>query len=168
MPATYVTLKIIRDEMKANVTSISIDSGGGANGYLSLILSLIEYANASLTSYVKAVHSGTLDVPPGTTQHESTQLWEGFKKELRQYRECTQVKKSLVKRLGIALTSIYLRSFRNVHTNTITTDVPNLLEHLFITYGSVEKEELKEQEYILQQKVFSIGDLLLILFNEVE
>ena len=58
--------------MKANATSISTDLGGGANGHLGLILSLIEYANASLTPYVKTVHSGNLDVPPGTTQHEST------------------------------------------------------------------------------------------------
>lgn len=165
---TYVTLKIIKDEMKANATSVSSDLGGGANGHLGLMLSPIEYSNVSLVPYVKSVHPGTLVIPLGSTQHESTRLREDFKEELRQYRECTQVEKALIKQLGTALPQMYLRGFRNAHTNTITTDIPTLLEHLFTTYGAVEPEELKEQEDILRQKVFNIGDPLIILFNEVE
>ena len=71
---TYVTLKIIKDEMKENATSVSKDLGGSANGYIGLILIPIKYENASLIPYVKTVHPGTLDVHPGTTQHESTRL----------------------------------------------------------------------------------------------
>ena len=63
---------------------------------------------------------------------------------------------------------MYLRSFRNEHTNIITTEIPDLLEHLFTTYGAVEPEELKDEEDILRQKFFNIGDPLIILFNEVE
>ena len=91
---TYITLKIIKDEMKANAASVSTDLGGGANGHLGLMLSPMEYANASLVPYVKPVHPGTLVIHPGTTQHESTRLQEAFKEELRQYRECTQAEKS--------------------------------------------------------------------------
>ena len=87
---------------------------------------------------MKTVHPGTLDVLPGTTQHESTRLQNDFKEKLRQYGEYKQVEKALIKQLGIALPPMYLQSFRNTHTNTITTDIPDLLEHIFITYGAVE------------------------------
>ena len=63
---------------------------------------------------------------------------------------------------------MYLRSFRNVYTITIKTDTPDLLEHLFATYGAVEPEELKKEEDSLRQKVFNIDDPLNILFNVVE
>ena len=62
---------------------------------------------------------------------------------------------------------MYLRGFRNPHTNTITTDIPTLLEHLFTTYGAVEPEALNEQEDLLRQKVLHIGQSLILLFNEV-
>ena len=42
------------------------------------------------------------------------------------------------------------------------------MDHVFTTYGAVEPEELKEQEDLLRQKVFDIGQPLIILFNEVE
>ena len=52
--------------------------------------------------------------------------------------------------------------------NTITTDIPTLLEHLFPTYGAVEPEKLKENKGILQQKVFNITNPLIIMYNEVK
>ena len=146
---TYPTLKIIKDEMKANATSVFSDLGDETNGHLGLMLRPNEYSNTSLIPYNRQVHPGTLIIAPGTSLHESTRLRDDFKEELRQYREYTQVEKALIKQLGTALPQIYLRGFRNTHTNTITTDITTLLEHLFTTYGSVESEELKEKEDIL-------------------
>ena len=59
-------------------------------------------------------------------------------------------KKSLIKQLGCALPQLYLRGFRNEYTNTITRDIPIILEHLFTSYGDIEPEELKEKEDILR------------------
>ena len=105
---TYTTLKIIKDEMKANATSVSTDLGGGTNGHLGIMLRPIEYSNASLIPYNRQVHPGTLIIAPGTSLHESTRLRDDFKEELRQYRECTQVEKALTKKLGTALPQMYL------------------------------------------------------------
>ena len=128
--------------MKADLTSVVTDLGGGANGHLRLMLTPEEYANVTLIPYVRPVHPGALIIPPGTTLHKSTRLREDFKEQLRQYRECTQVGTSIIKQLGIAFPQMYLRGFRNPHTNTITTDISTLLKHLFTTYGAVEPEEL--------------------------
>ena len=57
---------------------------------------------------------------------------------------------------------------RNQCTNTITTNVPVLLAHLFTTCRAIESEELKEKEDILTTKVFDITQPLMILFNEIK
>ena len=77
------------------------------------------------------------------------------------------IEQSLIKQLGQELPELYLRSFRNEHTNTITTDIPTLLEHLFTTYGAIEPEELQEKVDTLRQKVFEIAEPLIIMYNEV-
>ena len=161
-------MMVIKSEMKANLTSVPTDLGGGANEHLGLMLTPKECANVSPIPYVRPFHPGALIIPPGTTLHESTRLREDFKEQLRQYRECTQVETAIIKQLGIAFPKMYFKGFRNPHTNTITTDIPTLLDHVFTTYGAVEPEELKEQEDLLRQKVFDIGQPLIILFNKVK
>ena len=61
----------------------------------------------------------------------------------------------------------YLRGFRNIHTNTITTDIATLLDHLFTTYGSIDPEELQENFDTLRHSVFNIAQLLIIMYNDV-
>ena len=39
----YASLKIIKDELKANATSIHSKLGGGADGHLGLVMDPIEY-----------------------------------------------------------------------------------------------------------------------------
>ena len=98
--------------MKANATSVSTDLGGGANGNLGLMVIPVEYINTPVIPYVRSIHPGVLNVPPGTTQHESTRLRDEFKEEISQYRECIQVEKSLSKQLGCALPQLHLRGFK--------------------------------------------------------
>ena len=165
---TYATLKTIKDELKANATSVTTDLGGGANGHLGLVLTPTEYGNVSAIPYVRPAHPGTLVIPPGSTQHEANRLRDDFKEAVRLYREITQVEKALIKQLGQAMPSDYLKSFRNIHTNTITTPLPTILSHLFTTYGAIEPEELHEIEQNLRAKVFDICEPLVVMFNEVE
>ena len=84
--STHVTLRIIKDEMKSNATSVSTDLGGGANGHFGLMLTPVEYINASVIPYVRPIHPGVLHVPPRTMHHKSTRLRDEFEEELRQYR----------------------------------------------------------------------------------
>ena len=113
---TYSAMKVIKDEMKANLKSVPTDLGGGANEHLGLMLTSEEDANVTLILYVRSVHTGALIVPPGTTLHESTRLREDFKEQLRQYRECTQVEKAIIKQLRIALPKMYFKGFRKPYT----------------------------------------------------
>ena len=48
------------------------DLGGGVNGHLGLLLTPAEYTIFSPIPYVRPLHPEALNIPLGTTQHEST------------------------------------------------------------------------------------------------
>ena len=114
---TYATLKKIKDELKANATTVPTDLGR-ANGHLGLVLTPAEYANVSAVNYVRPVHPGALVIPGGTPQHEANRLHDDHKESIRLYREVVHVEKALIKQLGQALPEAYLKSFRNANTNS--------------------------------------------------
>ena len=164
----YESMKIIKNELKANAASVPCDLGGGANGHLGIMLTQPEYANVSAVDYVRPVHPGILCIPHGTTIFETTRLTNEHKEHLRLNREANNVEACLLKQLGKALPELYLKSFRNEYSNTFTTGLQTILQYLFTTYGFITPEELKEQEDALTTKVFDIQQPLIILFNELE
>ena len=165
---TYESLKKIKDELKTNASTVSSDLGGGANGHLGLVLTDVEYTFVSAIPYVKPVHPGQLVIPPATTNYVATSMKEDHKEAIRVFKEAINVEQALIKQLGHALPELYLKRFRNRHTNSITETIPNILTHLFTTYGKITPEELETVKDTLKGKVFNIEDPLVIMYNEIE
>ena len=63
---TYDTLKTLKDQLKANATSVTSDLGGGNHGHLGLVLDTLEYNNVSPVPYDRPLHPGNLTILPGT------------------------------------------------------------------------------------------------------
>ena len=63
----YRGLKTIRDEVKANASSVYSDLGGGQHGHLGLVSTPPQYALASAIPYVRHMHPGQLVIPANTT-----------------------------------------------------------------------------------------------------
>ena len=84
------------------------------------------------------------------------------------FNEVTHIEKAIFTQLSKALPELYLKRFRNVHLNTITSNIPTVLEDLFTTYGNIEPELLDNKKEQLEAKVFDTTEPLAILFNEVE
>ena len=160
----YESMKIIKNELKANAASVPCDLGGGANGHLGIMLTQPEYANVSAVDYVRPVHPGILCIPHGTTIFETTRLTNEHKEHLRLNREANNVEACLLKQLGKALPELYLKSFRNEYSNTFTTGLQTILQYLFTTCGFITPEELKEQEDALTTKVFDIYSNRLLFY----
>ena len=55
---TYATLKQIKNEIKANASSVQSEQGGRLNGHLGLVLTPAEYALVSATPYVRPANPG--------------------------------------------------------------------------------------------------------------
>ena len=164
----YEQLKQIKDELRANATSVTANLGGGAHGHLGLVLDDAEYTFVSPTAYVRPLHPGVSVIPPGTPNWQAQMLREDHKEAIRLFNEITNIEKALLKQLGKALPDLYLKQFRNSHSNTITTNLPTILEFLFTTYGDIEQEHLDEKKEQLCAKVFDITQPMAVMFNEVE
>ena len=51
-PLNYDILKVLIDETSANTASVQSDLGGGANGHLGLVKTLLDYIYVSAIPYV--------------------------------------------------------------------------------------------------------------------
>ena len=110
--------------------------GGGSNGYLGLLLTPTEYLTADPVAYIRPVHPGALNIPagpPAIAQYLRQEMREDHKEAVRVFREVDNVDKILKKQLVAALPDIYLKRFRNRHTNTLTDSLPVILAYLFQT-----------------------------------
>ena len=63
---TYETLKIVKDELRSNATSVTTDLGGGAHGHLGLILTISKYAVVSHVPYARPIHPDAINITSGT------------------------------------------------------------------------------------------------------
>ena len=168
-PLDYSILKIIQGELKTNVACVYSDLGGGVNGHLGLISTLVQYNKvAPGTPYVRHVMPLPPVFPNNTPQHEVTQRCDNFKEEKRLFKEMTALEKSLLKQLSQALLVMYLKGFQNKHSNAIKKPIADIITHLFDNYGRVPEENLLEEDSTLRAKVFDLTEPLILMFHEIE
>ena len=128
----YPTLRIIKDEIKANAHSVVSNLGGGPHGHYGLVVDATEYAMVPGTiPYIRPVHPGPLIVPPGTTQIMATGLRADHKESIRLFREVNDVEQRIIKQIVQSIDSTYLKTLRDSNTNTITSNVQTILQYLF-------------------------------------
>ena len=143
---SFPILKKIKDEIKCNAASVYSELGGGAHGHLGLVLTVTEYAHVSATPYVRSTMPAALNIPLGTTAHESLRLRENHKEEKRLFIEVTDLEKALIKMLSRTIPSMYLMHFRNEFSSAINARIPVILSHLLDTYGRVTEDDLLRAE----------------------
>ena len=122
----YASLKLIKDELKANAASIISDLGGGTNGHLGLVLTPAEYALISPTPYVRYLQPQPLNIVGTTTQHNAIRMRDDYKEDLRLFREMIALEKALQKLLSHAVPAIYMKSFCNRSSNAINMAIPTI------------------------------------------
>ena len=71
---TFKTLHKLRNKINANAKSIYSNLGGGAHGYLGLVIRGAQYALISNTLFVYSTHPGPLIILDGTTTHVSSNM----------------------------------------------------------------------------------------------
>ena len=118
-PLNYRVLKLLKDELKSNAACVDSDLGGAANGHLGLILTPLQYQSVSTTPYVRLTMPAAPIIPSTMAQHAAIRERDEYKENTRLYKEMVAVEKSFLKQMSRALPEIYLRSFRNKHSNTI-------------------------------------------------
>ena len=109
-----------------------------------------------------------LNIPLGTKAHESLRLREEYKEKKRLFVQVIDLEKALLRLMSQAVPSMYLKPFRNRHSNAIESTIPDLLSHLLSTYGNVQEDDLLRAEATLRARVFDITEPLVVMYNEVD
>mgnify|MGYP001310565316 CR=1 FL=1 len=162
------TLKRLKQELRANASSVESDLGGGDHGYLGLVLTDAEYETVSNTPFTAPTYPTALTIPTGTDQVEALNLREKYKEERRTYLECKNVEKALQRHIQDAIEDKYLESLVDEDTQLIQDDIPDVLQYLFDTYGKIPSEEVKQREMEIRSMTFNPADPMILLFNPLE
>ena len=165
---TNKTLKRLKQELRANASSVESDLGGGDHGYLGLVLDDVEYATVSPTAFTAPTYPTALTIPTNATQVEALSLREQHKEEKRAYYECKNVEKALQRHIQDAIEDKYLESMIDEDTQLITSDVPDVLKYLFDVYGKVPSEEVKQKEAEIRTMTYHPADPMILLHNPIE
>lgn len=140
----YSSLKELKNQLKANASSVTLDLGGGGHGHLGLVLT--PHAMILAVPYIRPLYPGNLNILPGTSQHQVTRLTLAHAEAKRTFRETVQLEKTLMNQLCNALEETYYKEKISLHTNTIVEPLSTFLTWLFTTYGDIDCETIKDEE----------------------
>ena len=84
---TNKALKRLKQELRANASSVESILGGGDHGYLGLVLTDAEYAKVSATPFVAPTYPTNLRIPGTADQITALNLREKHKEKKRAYYE---------------------------------------------------------------------------------
>ena len=80
-----------------------------------------------------------------------------YKDNLCLLQECTGVEAALINQLNTAFPPLYLEQYQDRNPQKITINLQSILNDIFITYGEITDNELKEAETVLQETIFNIS-----------
>ena len=167
---TYESLKRIREELCANASSVESELGGGDHGYLGLVLTDQEYAELSRSppQFVAPQFPGALSIPESAGPVQALGLRSTHEESLRQYRECRNVEKALLRFIQGAMEEEYLEDLLDTESNLITEDIPEVLKRLTDAYGRISTGIVKEKEKDILSMNYTLDDPLVNLYRPVE
>ena len=141
----YKSLKYLKDQLKANATSIPTTLGGGNHGYLGLILSPAAYTTIAATQFVEPIYPGQHpNVPAGTSAASTSTIVCRHTEDLHQWRKFKNVSTALKNQLLSALDNIYVRALKNRHVRYMNQSIRTILQHLFDNYGNITPLKLED------------------------
>ena len=163
---TNKSIKQLKQELRANSSSVDTDLGGGDHGYLGLYLSDVEYAwiNPTPTPFVAPAWPGTLALDPASTAVQAVHAREAHQDKIRLYRECKNMEKFLLRHVQNALEVKWIEPLINEDTGLIEDDLPTLLAFLDANYGQVQSKEVKQKEAEVLNTSFNPADPMIVLF----
>ena len=99
----------------------------------------------SNTTFVIPTDPGPLIFPPNTTQQQARLIDHDRREQLAKYKTHNAVIRQLKHQLEEAIDDDWFDALRNPVSNTITSTIPEIFEHLFRLYGDVSCDKLEER-----------------------
>ena len=134
----YESLKHLKDQLKANASSIPTTLGGGNHGYLGLILSPAAYTTIAATQFVELIYPGQHpNVPAGSSAVNTSTIVCCHTEDLHQWRKFKNVNAALKNQLLTSIDNIYVRALKDHHVGYMNQSIRTIMQHLFNNYSNI-------------------------------
>ena len=142
---TYDTPRTLRRILKGNAATIQSATGGGANGYVGVVVTAAAYALIAPGTPFNAPENPPVEpvIGPNAT---STQIGEAVRlhsEQRRVFSEHANVQHALKRQIEEAIDEIYLVGIVDPTTGLANVTVSELLSHLMDTYGHINDLDIK-------------------------
>jgi len=129
---TYDTLRLLKNEIKANAISVHSNLGGRQYRHLGLVISPEAYARVSNVAYTLPLHPGNLEITPTATKHVADHMTRTHVESLRVFHEVRGIERTLFQQLVAVIDSSYLAALRNRTTGQYRfCDTPAFNNHVW-------------------------------------
>jgi len=165
--ATLITLQA---EIRDNAQSVQSDLAGGEHGHLGLVCTPEAYHSLvpNAPPYVRPVNPGRLVVDERLTQYQIAQVRDEHAESTRVFREVLGVERAIIQQMVVAIEPKFLRALRTPGTNKLTQSIPDILTHLFTTYGDVTPQDLRELTSRVENLTFPPSEPVDTIFSEID
>ena len=133
-------LHILFRKLKANAAAVPCTLAGGANGYLGMLVSRVQYTTvAPGTPFVAPLAPGPLDIDPTATQYQIMLAKTQYETVLREHQTYILLQRSLISLVQNAIANKYTNAICNRITGQLPADIRLITNHLFNTYGEINE-----------------------------
>ena len=124
-------LKVLFNEVKANLQNVHSNLGGGAHVHLGTGLHPIPYdAIAPGTPYICPVFPGVFTIPPGTTNIQAQMLRKAHQQSLQDFIEAESIHNIMLHHVVTSIEHMHLKDFRNSITQSFILPLHEILKGL--------------------------------------
>jgi hypothetical protein len=150
---TFETLHALRQDLQFNAASVPTTLGGGAHGYLGLILDANAYdavvgndAAGNPQPFIAPIFPGEIAIVNGANQAARAAQVRQFNYDNYVWHEYYNVQQALRNLLIKAVDDVYLSPLKNKVIGYTNVSVNTMLSHLFNEYGEIGRDELQLNE----------------------
>ena len=141
---TAFTVTRLRKELFANARSVHCTSGGGANGFLGIVMAAAPYLLRAGEPFVPPEHPGIQPTHSATaTQSQITAANRLFDTSLDAFRRYSQIREILRQQILTAIDPTYYNVLEDATFGYADITVLTLLAHLESTYATLSADDLE-------------------------
>ena len=140
---TYETLHHLKNELKANASSVPTTLGGVNRGYLGMLLTPAEYRRILPNDpFTRPPNPGVLVPNPNGTAAQIASAENHLRLTKKLYLDTLLLERTFIQQIIEAIDTKYISALRNPVTGQITPLVPTILEFLHNNYGRITPQQL--------------------------
>jgi hypothetical protein len=141
-PPGYEEITRLTQQVRANVSSIDSDLGGGDHGYLGLVMTDAAYAVIAPGTPFVATALPILDATANTGA-QIAHAQQEYNKAKEVYDTTRRVKRSILQQIMTAVSEEYLIGMVDIGTGLLTGEIPDILDQLQDLYATVTPQQLE-------------------------